>query len=80
VKLPVGEIVLFRFYDPRVWRIYLPTCSFPELEKWFDGIDEYRCEDADGIETLSYSLKSGGLDSTRLGVASSGLVVSGPTI
>src|ERR1700674_3223295 len=26
-QLPDGEVVLFRFYDPRVWRTYLTTCE-----------------------------------------------------
>lgn len=32
VKLPDSRIVYFRFYDPRVLRLYLPECSPAEAE------------------------------------------------
>lgn len=45
VRLPNGHLVLFRFYDPRVLRIYLPSCtpsevnrfSGPVLNWWAEG-------------------------------------------
>lgn len=43
-QLPDGKVVLFRFYDPRVWRVYLPTCEPADLAGWFAGIDEYAAE------------------------------------
>ena len=60
-KLPDGHIVLFRFYDPRVWRLYLPTCSPDELARWFSGIEEYRAETEDGAGVHRYTLSSGAL-------------------
>ncbi len=59
--LPDGKTVLFRFYDPRVWRIYLPTCNMWQLEKWFAGVVEYRSEDEAGESTLHYWLDAGRL-------------------
>lgn len=35
-RLPDGRVVYFRFYDPRVTRIYLPTCT-PEQAIQFFG-------------------------------------------
>jgi hypothetical protein len=44
-QLPDGEAVLFRFYDPRVWRTYWPTCTADEQAKWMQGVDEFVAED-----------------------------------
>lgn len=54
-KLPNGQIVLFRFYDPRVWRTYFPTCTAGELARWFTMVDEYRAETESGTGTLRYT-------------------------
>ncbi|GFO57535.1 hypothetical protein GMSM_45420 [Geomonas sp. Red276] len=35
VRLPDGRPALFRFYDPRILRDYLPTCYEMELGKFF---------------------------------------------
>ena len=41
-KLPSGEgPVLFRFWDPRVLRIYMPLIEPAELSAWFQDIDAY---------------------------------------
>lgn len=60
-KLPDGEIVLFRFYDPRVWRVYIPTCALGDLSRWFNDVDEYISETEDGSGVLRYSLRGGAL-------------------
>ncbi len=44
VRLPDGEQVYFRFYDPRVMRIYLPTCVAPEADQFFGPIKRYLME------------------------------------
>jgi hypothetical protein len=44
VKLPDGEQVYFRFYDPRVMRIYLPTCVAEEANQFFGPIKRYVME------------------------------------
>jgi pSer/pThr/pTyr-binding forkhead associated (FHA) protein len=44
VKLPDGEQVYFRFYDPRVMRIYLPTCVGEEANQFFGPIKRYVME------------------------------------
>lgn len=33
-RLPDGEIALFRFYDPRVWRAYWPSLTQDEQARW----------------------------------------------
>ena len=47
-SLSDGQVGLFRYYDPRVFRAYLPTCEARDLAAWFVGIDEFRVESADG--------------------------------
>jgi hypothetical protein len=37
----------FRFYDPRVWRVYLPTCDEFETEYVFGPVRQYFVEEAD---------------------------------
>ncbi len=41
---PDGKSLGFRYYDPRVFRAYLPTCNAEETEKWFKGISCYLLE------------------------------------
>lgn len=43
-KLPDGTVVLFRFFDPRVWRVYWPSCSEEEQQKWLKNVDEFIAE------------------------------------
>jgi hypothetical protein len=41
VKDHTGRRLVFRFYDPRVMRIYLPTCLTQELEVVFGPVSTY---------------------------------------
>ncbi len=45
VKLPSGEQVYFRFYDPRVMRVFLPTCTPEDVTQFFGPIQNYLVED-----------------------------------
>lgn len=47
-RLPEGREVLFRYYDPRVLRAYLPTCSAEELDRVFGPVDAFLIEQGDG--------------------------------
>jgi len=42
---PTGDRLLFRYFDPRVLRAYLPTCRPGELETVFGGIECFWIED-----------------------------------
>ena len=42
---PNGKPLLFRYYDPRVLRVYLPTCNAEELATIFGPINSYLLED-----------------------------------
>lgn len=52
VRLPDGRIVYFRFYDPRVWRTFVPTCDAPQLKHLFSLPVVYGCESEDGQSLL----------------------------
>lgn len=60
--LPDGTIGLFRFYDPRVWRTYLPTCQPDDLGTWFALVEEYQVESEDGLGSVRYRMGPGGLE------------------
>jgi hypothetical protein len=44
VKLPDGEQVYFRYYDPRVMRVFLPTCVAEEVTQFLGPITRYVME------------------------------------
>jgi hypothetical protein len=47
VRGPDGEPLFFRYYDPRVLRVFLPTCEADDLDEWFDGVRYYFAESGD---------------------------------
>jgi hypothetical protein len=44
---PDGKLIYFRYYDPRVLRVYLPTCNAEEIEIVFGPISCYIMEHED---------------------------------
>lgn len=46
----------FRYYDPRVLRIFLPTCDQQQLKEFFGPVGYYICEDEDPDSGLVFSL------------------------
>ena len=57
VQTEDGRKLLFRFYDPRVLRPYLPTCTPRELEQVFGPVTTYFAEAADaGQHLLAFNL------------------------
>src|SRR5687767_6625481 len=56
-----GRRLLFRFYDPRVLRIYLPTCWPKELETLFGPVDCYLVEGEDGAAEMIEFRRNGDL-------------------
>jgi hypothetical protein len=45
VKTEDGRDLYFRFYDPRVLRVFLPTCTRLEVAEFFGPVTAYFCED-----------------------------------
>ena len=54
VQLPDGRSVYFRFYDPRVLRVYLPTCTEEERTTLFGPVERFVMEGEEG-ETLVFT-------------------------
>ncbi len=55
VKDEAGKQMYFRFYDPRVLRIFLLTCSQEQLVTFFGAIDCFLIEDEDPEFVLMFS-------------------------
>jgi hypothetical protein len=54
-----GNPLLFRFYDPRVLRVFLPSCTNEELKKFFGIVLNYAVEDENPQMILNYFLPDG---------------------
>lgn len=53
--------LLFRYYDPRVLRAYLPTCTRAELEFVFGPVTQYLLPAEEGGDALRCELRAGEL-------------------
>lgn len=63
--LPDGDVVIFRFFDPRVFRNFLPTCTDDQLADWFSGIVAFLVPDLGGYGTIQYRLHQNALMISR---------------
>ncbi|CAN5670792.1 hypothetical protein BH10BAC3_BH10BAC3_42520 [soil metagenome] len=61
VKTEGGQQLYFRYYDPRVLRVFLPTCDLEQLKEVFGLLKQFICEDEDPSFALIFSF-----DGTRL--------------
>lgn len=64
-----GRKLLFRYYDPRVLRAYLPTCRAEELHQLFGPVQSYLAEAADARTLLEFRLGPTGLQTQRIALA-----------
>lgn len=75
VKGADGKILLFRYYDPRVLRIFLPTCEKEQVPSFFELVEFFICEDEDPNQAVCFTLsQSTGLpqkDTMTIGSTSS---------
>jgi len=55
-----GRFLVFRYYDPRVLRIYLPTCSTEELRTVFGPIESFYVEDEDPATAWNFRRDAAG--------------------
>lgn len=53
---PDGKPLLFRYYDPRVLRVYLPTCNAGELRTLFGPVSCFLLEGEDPNTLLRFRL------------------------
>jgi len=63
-----GKAFYFRFYDPRVLRVYLPTCSADELKILFGPVRQYYVEEEDAASLLEYRRVDSALASRNIPV------------
>jgi hypothetical protein len=64
VENEYGESLYFRFYDPRVLRVYLPTCNSEETEEFMGPVSAFLLEDQTPLNLLV--LGNTGLQSVSL--------------
>jgi hypothetical protein len=56
-----GKRLVFRYYDPRVLRVYLPTCTTSELRTVFGPIECFWIESETPDKMLEFSFGGSGL-------------------
>jgi hypothetical protein len=66
VKDEAGRRLIFRYYDPRVLRIYLPTCRPLELETVFGPVAAYLAEGERPSELIEFARKADALISRHI--------------
>jgi len=66
VRTEDGRELYFRFYDPRVLRIFLGTCSPAQLSELFGPVAHYAAEDENPAFMLVFTLGAAGLETTRV--------------
>jgi len=64
-----NQQLYFRFYDPRVLRIFLPTCDTAQLREFFGPIEYFIMEDADKEFAIKCWLQNGILHSQKIKLA-----------
>ena len=64
-----GKPLLFRYYDPRVLRAFLPTCNEEELKNFFGIILNFALEDENPQVMLSFFSPKGELRINRVDVS-----------
>jgi hypothetical protein len=61
-----GKPLLFRYYDPRVFLTFLPTCNTEELEMFFGPVSYYFVETNDAKNLRRYSFEDNKVHKTSL--------------
>jgi len=54
VRDEAGRALLFRYYDPRVLRVYLPTCTASELAAVFGPLSSWLVESEGGTSAIEF--------------------------
>jgi pSer/pThr/pTyr-binding forkhead associated (FHA) protein len=69
VAMPDGKKAYFRFYDPRVLRAYLPTCTAEEINQFFGPITNYFAEAGNGRRAMRFAPSGKGLEKQFLNIS-----------
>ncbi|MDY6992706.1 MAG: DUF4123 domain-containing protein [Pseudomonadota bacterium] len=68
VTLEDGRKAFFRFYDPRVLRVFLSTCSPQQATEFFGSIECYWMEGKNPQQILQFAYQNGELKSNSIAV------------
>ncbi len=71
MRLPQGKQVYFRFYDPGVLRVYLPSCTPEECGHFFGPVSSFAIEDEKPESLLEFVRGETGMKSSIVQLASS---------
>jgi len=58
---PEGKPMMFRYYDPRVLRVFLPTCNADQVKNVFGPVERYVAEGEAPATALTFTQVSGEL-------------------
>jgi len=61
VELPDQRTVLFRYYDPRVLRCFLPACNYSELREFFGPVQSFVAEGETQKTGIRFTIAGTGL-------------------
>ncbi len=64
IKTDDGQQLYFRYYDPRVLSIFLPTCDASQLQEFFGPVNQFIIEDPTRQRTLLFTQQHGSLQTT----------------
>jgi hypothetical protein len=73
VRDPEGKQLYFRYYDPRVLRLYLPTCDAEESKLVFGPVVAYFCESQDPDTLLRFVVAADEIVTESLPIAQGGV-------
>ena len=77
VKKEDKQEFYFRFYDPRVLRLFLPTCDRNQISEFFGPINYFIIEGDSKNEGIKFSHRNGELKQTKILVTREFPVTSG---
>jgi hypothetical protein len=66
-----GTRMIFRYYDPRVLRVYLPTCVTAELRTVFGPIECFWTESESPEKMLEFAFRERGLEERAVAIRDS---------
>lgn len=70
IKDEAGRSLHFRFYDPRVFSVYLPSCNAAELSSVFGPVDRYCLEGKTANQLVNYSITNSQLVAETIDIVS----------
>jgi hypothetical protein len=74
-----GKEMFFRYYDPRVLRLYLPTCTAQESTAFFGSAQWFLMEDEDPKSALAFFFAPQGVSKRKLELESEEVVEITPS-